>query len=88
MLAVRVKIYRELAKWELMQVVAKTPAQEEPENPRRWLSWAQATRRAEFVEAARFILVNALEGLDHPRLHYNLACHECQLVSSSAIPGG
>lgn len=39
-----------------------------------------ATRRAESIEAAKRILLEAVE--QHPDcalMHYNLACYECQL---------
>ncbi len=44
------------------------------------MSWAYATRRADSIEAARLILIDALERLpDAAVLHYNLACYNCQL---------
>ena len=46
----------------------------------RWTLWAFATRRAECIEQARIILVNAVERLPNFAIfHYNLACYECQL---------
>ncbi len=47
-------------------------------------TWAYATRRAESIEAAKLILLEALER--HPEVtvvHYNLACYECQ---SGSVP--
>ena len=44
------------------------------------ISLAYATRRAQSIEAAKSILLEAVERLpDEPMLHYNLACYECQL---------
>jgi Tfp pilus assembly protein PilF len=79
-LAVRVSIYSALKKWDLMQTVAKRLALIDPDTAQWTVSWAYATRRAESIEAARLILVNALERLqDVAVFHYNLACYECQL---------
>src|SRR5471032_1248468 len=44
------------------------------------ISWANATRRANSIDAARLIFVNAAER--HPAaavIQYNLACYSCQL---------
>jgi tetratricopeptide (TPR) repeat protein len=79
-LALRVKIYRALKKWELMQSVAKRLALIEPDTPQWTVSWAYATRRADSIEGARIILVNAVERQpDVAIFHYNLACYACQL---------
>ena len=79
-LALRVKIYSALKKWELMQTVAKRLALIDPENVQWTVSWAYATRRADSIEAARIILVNAIERMpDVAILHSNLACYECLL---------
>ena len=77
-LTVRLKIYRGLEKWELMQTVAGRLAAHDPDNAQWLISLAYATRRAESIEAARSILLEAVERLpDEPILHYNLACYEC-----------
>jgi thioredoxin-like negative regulator of GroEL len=60
-LAVRIEVYGALKKWELMQTVAKKLAQYDPDDPQWAVSWAYATRRADSIEAARVILVNAVE---------------------------
>jgi hypothetical protein len=79
-LAVRVQVYRALEKWELMQVVARRLAQYDPDDVEATRAWAYATRRAECIEAARLILLDAVERLPHvARLHYDLAGLECQL---------
>jgi hypothetical protein len=63
-----------------MQTVAKTLADYEPENAQWWISWAFATRRAESIEAARKILIEAWKSHGkEPMLLFNLACYECQL---------
>jgi tetratricopeptide (TPR) repeat protein len=79
-LEVRVQIYRALEKWELMQTVSKALAIHDPDEPQWTASWAYATRRADSIEHARIILVNAIERLPNVAIfHYNLACYECQL---------
>lgn len=79
-LAVRVGIYQALEKWELMRTVAARLARIEPDNVGCAVSLAFATRRAESIEAAKLLLLAAVENHpDEPLLHYNLACYECQL---------
>jgi hypothetical protein len=55
-LALRVRIYRALEKWDLMQVVARQLALRDPLNVDATISWAYAVRRADCIEAARLIL--------------------------------
>lgn len=79
-LAVRLKIYRGLEKWELMRTVAGRLVAHDPDNVQWAISLAFATRRAQSIEAARRILLEAVElHPSEPILHYNLACYECQL---------
>jgi tetratricopeptide (TPR) repeat protein len=79
-LAVRVGIYRKLEKWELMRVEAKKLAQCDPDEPDWTVAWAFATRRADSLDAARLILVHAVERLPSVAVfHFNLACYETQL---------
>src|SRR5687767_14731948 len=59
-LEVRLEIYRALEKWELMQVVARKLAQYDPTDIQWTVSWAYATRRAECIEAAKAILLEAV----------------------------
>lgn len=78
-LALRVPIYRGLEKWQMMQVAARTLALDEPDNVQWAVSLAYATRRAESIEAANFILLEAVERMPKAAvLHYLLACYECQ----------
>ena len=79
-LALRLQIYSALKKWESMQAVAKSLAFREPDNPHWSVSWAYGTRRADSIEAARIILLSAVERQPEIAVfHYNLACYECQL---------
>jgi len=84
-LAVRLGIYAGLQKWELMQVVAEKLANYDPAEAQWRISFAYATRRAESIEKARKILLNALVSHpEEPTIHYNLACYESQLGNLSA----
>jgi len=79
-LEVRAQLYSALGKLELMLVVTNALVRHDPDNV-QWTVWrAFATRRAQSLEAARSILLEAVER--HPEaaiFHYNLACYECQL---------
>ena len=77
-LAVRLGIYGGLKKWDLMRALAGKLAGYAPGEVQWSISLAYATRRAESIEAAKIILLEAVER--HPKepmLHYNLACYEC-----------
>jgi len=79
-LAVRLEIYAGLKKWELMQAVAKKLAEHDPQNVQWAISWAYATRRVESIEAAKEILVQALQHHpDEAMVHFNLGCYASQL---------
>jgi hypothetical protein len=67
-----------------MRVIARKLTENEPQDVQWWIAWADATRRAESVEAARLILVAALEGLDHAGPHCDLACYKCRLGNVQA----
>jgi len=87
-LEVRVRIYRALEKWELMQTVAKKLTEVDPTDSRWPLAWAYATRRAESVDAARFILIAAWELHEkEPLIPYNIACYMCQLGQNEIAKG-
>lgn len=79
-LEVRLDIYLQAERWDLMQVVASKLAKLEPEDPGRLVDLAYATRRVESIQAARAILLNAVERFPKKALiHYNLTCYDCQL---------
>jgi lipopolysaccharide biosynthesis regulator YciM len=79
-LEVRMEVYRALQKWDAVQVIARKLAQYDPNDVQWTVSWAYATRRAECLEAAKAILLEAVERLPNVSIfHYNLACYECQL---------
>lgn len=83
-LRVRLMVYAELEKWELMQVVAKRLSNCDPKNAQWAISLAYATRRAESIEAARSVLLEARKlHPEEPTIAYNLACYECQMGNLS-----
>jgi len=79
-LVVRLSIYQEMKNWDLMQTVARNLADLAPDDAGVLINLAYATRRMESIEAARVILICALgKHPNHPTIHYNLACYDCQL---------
>ena len=77
-LALRIEIYQGLEKWELMAELAKRLTEFQPDNPEWPVSLAYATRRANSIEAAKEILLNAESRFPKEALiKYNLACYEC-----------
>ena len=78
-LAMRIAIYRGLEKWELMQEIAKRLADFQPDDIQWTISLAYATRRANSIEAAKEVLLNAEPKFPkEPAIKYNLACYFCQ----------
>ena len=63
-----------------MQSAAKKLIEIDPAASQWVISWAYATRRAESIDMARLILIEALDRHpSEPLIHYNLACYDCQL---------
>ena len=82
-LAVRIAVYHGLKKWELMQEIAKRLAEFQPDDIQWTISLAYATRRADSIQAAKEILLNAESKFPkEPIIKYNLACYCCQLGES------
>ena len=78
-LSVRLAIYRGLEKWELMQAIAKLLADFQPDDVQWTISLAYATRRANSIQAAKKILLNAESKFPKDAaIKYNLACYFCQ----------
>ena len=79
-LATRLAIYRGLKKWELMREIAKRLAEFQPDDIQWTISLAYATRRADSIQAAKEILLNAESRFPREAIiKYNLACYCCQL---------
>jgi len=78
-LALRIAIYRGLEKWELMQEIAKRLAEFQPDDIQWTISLAYATRRANSIQSAKEVLLNAEPKFPkEPEIKYNLACYFCQ----------
>jgi tetratricopeptide (TPR) repeat protein len=78
-LAVRIAIYHGLKKWELMREIAKRLTDFEPQDVQWIISYAYATRRADSIQAAKEILLNAETKFPKEAIiKYNLACYFCQ----------
>jgi len=79
-LVLQMEVYRQLKKWDLMQVLASRLAKNDPDEVQWAVSWAFATRRADSIESAQRVLLHALERHPfEPILHFNLGCYACQL---------
>ncbi len=79
-LVVRLAVYQEERRWAAMQAAAQKLATLDPGNSQWAVSLAYATRRAESIEAARAILMDALDRFPTEAIiPYNLACYDCQL---------
>jgi tetratricopeptide (TPR) repeat protein len=80
LIAVRIAIHGGKKEWGSMQTEAKKMLDRDPSNPQWAISLAYATRRAQTIEAAKTILLDAVEKHpDEAMIRYNLACYECQL---------
>ena len=78
-LGTRLAIYSGLEKWELMQEIAKRLADFQPNDIQWTISLAYATRRADSIQAAKEILLNAEPKFPkEAAMKYNLACYFCQ----------
>ena len=78
-LAMRIEIYRGLEKWQLMQELARRLADFQPDDIQWTISLAYATRRADSIQAAKEILLNAEPKFPKAAaIKYNLGCYFCQ----------
>lgn len=79
-LILRLGLFQETKRWAAMQSVARKLAELDPTDSQWAIAWAYATRRAESIELARLILMDALDRNPLEALiHYNLACYDCVL---------
>ena len=72
----RVDIYLAAKKWHMAATVARHLAKADPTNPAAWIHLAYSVRRAENIEAAEAILLQA--SALHPEsalMAFNLACY-------------
>ena len=79
-LCVRMEIYRSAKKWSLMEVVARELWKRHPDDSAYWINLAWAVRRADSIEAAQIILLEALEKFPNDAMtNYNMGCYACLL---------
>jgi len=79
-LTVRLALCQATERWAAMQAAARRLLDLEPASSDWCIALAYATRRAESIEQARLILMEALDRHPlEPLVHYNLACYDCQL---------
>ena len=76
---------QETGSWRKLAAACRTLAKRHPEDPGWWIMWAYGTRRAESIEAAEKILLEA-EALhaDNATIQFNLGCYACQLGNLGA----
>jgi len=79
-LALRLEIYRTAEKWLLMEVVARELWKRHQGEPVYWNDLAWAVRRADSINAAQKILLDAVVRFPGDAMtHFNLGCYACQL---------
>jgi tetratricopeptide (TPR) repeat protein len=79
-IGLRVEIFRAARRWDAMAMMATQMVRMLPADPKPWLALAFATRRADSLQAARSVLLEAEQR--HPEvpvIKFNLACYDCQL---------
>jgi len=79
-LVLQLCIYAGMHRWKKAHALASQLAEQDPENP-QWSIWsASAACRLQSVEAAKGILLKALDTHpDNANIHYNLSCYETRL---------
>lgn len=84
-LGVRLSCFVALKAWGEAGAVARTLSEMQPNEAQWFISLAYATRRAQSIEAARAILLEAsIRFPKEPIIPYNLACYDCQLGDLAA----
>ena len=79
-LGVRLEIYRAAEKWPLMEVVARELWKRHQDESVYWNDLAWAVRRADSINAAQKILLDAVVQFPGDAMtHFNLGCYACQL---------
>ena len=87
-LAIKVSIFRRLAKWELMEVVSKELCIRRPNEPEWLLALAEAIRHGRSMQAGLEVLVQgAMRFPEEARLFYRLATYQAQLGYLDAALG-
>jgi tetratricopeptide (TPR) repeat protein len=79
-LAVRLAVLQEQRDWPALRELAAKFVGRAPGEAAAWVTWAYATRRAESIEAAQRILLEAEQHHPtEPTIQFNLGCYACQL---------
>ena len=77
-LAARVDLYMATQKWSLLAEVTRHLVDIEPENAAWWVNLAYATRRAESIDKAQALLLQARKlHHDNAIIAFNLSCYAC-----------
>jgi Flp pilus assembly protein TadD len=73
-------LHQELGEWSELEAVCRRLARRHPEDPAWWIMWAYGARRAQSLEAAEKVLMEAevLHAKD-ATIQFNLGCYACQL---------
>lgn len=79
-LTLRVVVLQEQKDWPKLRVAAAELARRSPHDATAWIIWAYAERRADSLEAAERVLLEA-ERIhpDEPTIQFNLGCYAAQL---------
>lgn len=78
-IAVRLAVLQEQRNWPALCALAGELARRSPEEAAAWVTWAYATRRADSLEAAEKILLEAeTHHPKEPTIQFNLGCYACQ----------
>jgi len=78
-LALRLAVLQEQKKWPALSALAGEFVRRSPDEAAGWVTWAYATRRADSLDAAERILLEAEQR--HPEeaiIQFNLGCYACQ----------
>lgn len=77
--ALRLAVLQEQRKWPDVRELARVMLRETPDEAALWVTLAYATRRAESLESADQILLDAeLIHPNEPTIQFNLGCYACQ----------
>jgi Tfp pilus assembly protein PilF len=72
-------VLQEKKDWLALAPLAAGLVRDRPDDPAWWIMWAYATRRADSIDAAEKILIEA--ETNHPKeatIQFNLGCYACQ----------
>src|SRR4051812_21327400 len=77
-LAVRLAVLQEQKNWPALSALAGEVVRRAPAEAAAWVTWAYATRRADSLDAAEKILLEAEQHHPaEPTIQFNLGCYAC-----------